>query len=58
MNKAQKWGYIITSPFTGMRNIKIPETYPKYFTREEFQQKWQDVDLGRRVVTIQCPPLS
>jgi integrase len=37
MNKAVQWGSIHDSPFQRVKNIKLAERPPKYFTKDEFR---------------------
>ena len=37
-NKALAQGYILENPFRKIKNFKIPESLPKYFTDEEFNK--------------------
>ncbi len=36
MNRAVSWKYLTTSPFAEMKNIRVVEAPPKYFTKAEF----------------------
>jgi integrase/recombinase XerC len=37
-NTAHRWGNIVSNPFDKISFVKLPETQPMYFTKEDFQR--------------------